>query len=1142
MKKRVLSNTLMPKNTSLGKFIRVMKGSLFLFFFFVMSSFAENYSPQNVKVTINNTNITLNALINEIENQTTYLFVYNKLDVDVERKVSVLAKDKNVIDLLKEVFSGTKIHYHLEGMHIILTQKSNADNHKPQQALQQSGIMISGTISDKSGLTIPGATVIIKEIQGKGTVTDIDGKYSMTVPHQNSTLIFACLGYNRSEIKVGDKLLINVVLEESSQELEEVIVIGYGSVKKKDLTGSVVRVNTEKYKNQAKTQVTDMLAGTVAGFYAQQSGDAAGGVSNFEVRGPTSLKASTQPLIVLDGVIYNGSIADINPNDVETVDILKDASSTAVYGSRAAAGVMIISTKKGGKGKPTINFSAQIGLVQPSNKKFKPYDAEGFLDFRKDAMTAWFPNTYPYYYYNPNDLPAGVSLEEWRNASANPAADNRSEWGARLNLFPIEHENFMKEKTVDWNDLVLQTGLRQSYDVSIGGGTDNINYYWSAGYDNNETAVTGSGFTTVRTRLNSDYKITNWLTVGINAQFADRNESANPVTLSHGAASPYGSVYDDQGKLVWNPTGYQGFTNPFLSEEQDKYRKANSLFASLFAHVTLPFGLKYELNFQPRYENIKDYNFWGADTYTGSITYSKGYGSRADYSLYEWTADNIVRWNKKFNIHNFDVTLLYSAERSRSWNSTMAGETFAPNSNLGWHALQQAEKVSVSNSDTELTSNATMARINYTLLDKYLITASVRRDGYSGFGKRNRQATFPAVAVAWRISEENFFRVPAINGLKLRLSWGINGNRGIGQYSALGGISSELYFDGTNTTSNVYNSSLANPNLKWERTEALNVGLDLALFNNRIMIGADVYNMTTTDLLMDRRLPELTGFSSVTTNLGKLGNKGLDLTITSVNVNNKDLNWQSSLVFSMNRNKIKELFGDYGDYTLLGEKRYGELPDYNNSLFPGQAIDRIWGYEVLGIWQTEEADLAARYNLTPGDFKSKDFDDNGKYEDKTDKQFIGYTKPRFRLGLSNDLTFLKHFTASLFLRADLGHMARAALAERDGGYTYNRLNEYEFPYWTPENRNNEWSGLKSSPTSYGGGLQIYKPVSFLRIQDVSLSYNLPENIIEKIKLNSLRVYFSVRNLYCFTDWMGWDPESLNYPMPRTYTFGVNISL
>ncbi|WP_199163417.1 TonB-dependent receptor [Parabacteroides provencensis] len=1111
-----------------------MKISILLLFVAVFSISATSYS-QEARVTLDMENVSINEVFKGIQEQTNYSFWYDLKDINLDKIVSVKVKEKSVGSILEQLLQSENATYKLVGNHIVIIPKQESSG--SPVIMQKKNV--TGIVKDHLNEPVIGANVVEKGTQN-GTITDENGNFSLEIS-PDAILVVTYIGFLPKEVTVGLKNTFNISLSEDVGQLDEVVVIGYGSVRKKDLTGSVVRLNAEKYKDQAKTQVSDMLLGTVAGFYAQQSGAASDGASKLQVRGPTSLKASTSPLIVLDGVIYNGNLSDINPNDIEAVDILKDASSAAVYGSRAAAGVLIITTKKGVKGKPMINFSAQIGVAQPSNRKFKGYDAEGFLQYRRDAMTAWFPNKYPYFYYNPDELPADTSLDEWRNASANPSADNKSEWGSRLNLFPTEHENFMAGNTIDLADMAFRNGLRQSYDVSISGGTDNTNYYWSLGYDDNETILRDGGFSALRTRLNVDFKIASWLTVGLNTQFTSRDES--PLSVSYTArVSPFCSIYKEDESLVWYPSGYQGVQNPFLSKEQERNKKANALFSSLFAKINLPFGFKYEMNFQPRYEFSKDYNFWGPETYVGSIAYSKGYGTRSEYSQFEWMLDNIIRWNKQFGDHNFDLTLLYSAERFRDWGSDMTGETFAPNANLGWSALQQAQKVSVKNNDTELTGNAAMARLNYTLMGKYLLTASVRKDGYSAFGQKNPYAVFPAVALAWRVSDEKFFKVPYVNAMKLRASWGVNGNRSIGQYSALATVTSSLYYDGKNAVSNVYNTSLANSNLKWERTESFNFGIDMSLLNDKISVVADFYSMTTTDLLMDRKLPELTGFSNITTNLGELGNKGFELTVNTQNIDNPDFSWNSNLVFSLNRNKIKKLFGDYGEYILMGKKHNGELPDYTNGLFPGQSIDRVWGYNIVGVWQMEEAEAAKEYNLAPGDFKSEDLDDNGKYEDKMDKQFIGYTSPRFRLGFGNDFTFLKHFTASIFLRADLGHIARASLAERRDGYEYNRINEFDFPYWTPENRNQEWGGLRMSTSSYGGDFQVYKPASFLRIQDVSVGYNLPEAIAKKLFVNSARFSFSIRNLYCFTDWMGWDPESLNTPLPRTYTFGVNVSL
>jgi TonB-linked SusC/RagA family outer membrane protein len=890
------------------------------------------------------------------------------------------------------------------------------------------------------------------------------------------------------------------------------------------------------------TQVTDMLTGTVAGFYGNQSTSAVGG-SSMEIRGPTSLTAGTEPLLVLDGVIYKGSIADINPNDIETIDILKDASSAAVYGSKAASGVILITTKRGKTGKPTINYSTRIGVAESTNKR-KPLGPEEYIQFRKDYFRTVFPNTPYHYYSNPNELPDDISIEDWRKYSNNPLPDNTQEYMARLRLFPVEQENYLAGKTVDWYDVVMRRGLRQTHDLSIGGGTENISYYWSIGYTDNEGIIVGDQFSTVRSKLNLDFKVNKWLSVGVNTQFSNRDESSVPGSLNFYANSPFGREFDEEGNLERLPHGHT--FHPLIDYyRQDRLRKINSLFSNLHADIGLPFGITYTLSFQPRFEAMKDLRFTTTDRRVGGEpTEDLSRGNRDEYSHYEWMIDNLLKWNKQIGIHSFDVTLLYNVEETKRWASYTSNLNFTPTEELGYHALQFGNGPGLSNDDYRFTGDALMARLNYTLLGKYLFTTSIRRDGYSAFGQQNPRATFPALAVAWQVSEEDFFNIDLINRMKLRVSWGANGNRDIGMYASLARLQPTLWYDGSRSRVGVYNSTLANPGLRWERTESINIGTDLGLLNNKIDLTFDYYNSTTTDLLMDRLLPIITGFSNITSNLGELVNRGFEATLNTVNVRRNNFTWRSNLVFALNRNKIKKLFGDIGEYTLLGETRTGDIPDYSNQWFPGQAIDVVWDYELLGVWQLDEVDKAKVYRMRVGDFKAVDVDGNGVYDELIDKKFIGYTQPRYRLGLRNDFTFLTNFTASFFVRADLGHIGEYTPALNPGWESNDRRsrNVGPVPYWTAENPINDYARLDVSTSGYGGGLRIFKPRSFVRIQDVSLSYALPSVIAQRVQLNNFRIFASIRNLATFSKWPHWDPESGSSPMPRTYTMGLSLSL
>jgi len=1000
---------------------------------------------------------------------------------------------------------------------------------------------VTGLVKERtSDMTLPGVNVVIKGTS-KGVVTDVDGKFSLSAVPAD-TLVFSFIGYTTYETVIGNRSYLEVSLDPSVSQLDELVVVGYGTVKKSDLTGAVVRLDASTFQDQPMTQLGDMLTGTIAGFNANQSTSAAGG-SSMEIRGPKSLNASRAPMVVLDGVIFNGSVSDINPNDIETVDILKDASSAAVFGSRAAAGVILVTTKKGKSGKPRVNFTANAGVAGTTGK-YKPFDAQGYLTFRRDVLRALNPSMPGYYFDNPDQLPAGVTLDQWRTASNNPQADNTREWLSRLRFFDVEVENYLAGKTVDWYDEVMQNGVRQNYSVSIGGGSKEVSYYWSLGYDNNEGVIRGDKFTAIRSRLNVDFKVNDWLTLGAYTQFSDRDESVVQANLGQMyIMSPYGTAYDETGFPVWYPNTF-ATPSPLINYYgQERFYKINSLFASLQANVKLPFGFSYKLAYQPRYNWSKDYNFWPSTTVTGGQTYSQGYGTRLDASSFEFMVDNLLYWNKVFGQHSFDVTLLYNIEKSRSWSSTQGNQTFVPNEKLGFHGLQFGTNPFLSDNDGKITGDAMMARLNYSFKDRYLLTASIRRDGYSAFGNLNPRAVFPAVALAWKLSDENFFNVDPVSYLKLRLSWGVNGNREIGAYSALAQLSSNLYYDGSNVLVGVYNNTLSNHGLKWERTTSLNFGVDAGLLNNRINATIEYYDITTTDLLMNRLLPEITGFTSITTNLGELGNKGFEFSVGTVNVKQSNFSWRSSLVFSLNRNRIKKLFGEYEEVEENGQTIRREVPDYTNEWFPGQPIDRIWNYKVLGIWKTDQRDAAQVYRLEPGDFKAEDVDGNGVYDALIDKQFIGYTAPRYRLGFRNEFTFWKNFSASVFLRADLGHMSAFADGLRRGGNdTYDRRNAQDFPYWTPENQIDDFPRLNANTNVFGGGIMLYKPASFLRVQDVSVAYQLPALVLGGVNVDNLRISASARNLLTFTKWPGWDPESGNTPMPKIVSLGLKFGL
>lgn len=1093
-----------------------------LFFFLQLIAITPSFA-QTIKLSLNKENATFEEVFQEIEAKTGYKFVYNTSDIDKKERVSIQETDQDLNDILRNILRSKRdISFRISNKHIALFKAQIKK--------------ITGTVLDSQGETVIGANVLVKGTTN-GTITDVNGTFSLDAA-EGDILQVSYIGYNTQEITLSKQSTLKITLKEDQQTLDEVVVIGYGAVKKKDLTGAIAQVKTDKYATQQSTNVLDMLNGTVAGFNSN-IGTSASGSSEMEIRGPASLSANNSPLVVLDGVIFNGSINDINPSDIETVDVLKDASSAAVYGSRSAAGVVIINTKRGKGEKMTINFSAQLGLTDFTNE-IRPNDLEGFIQRRQDFQRRINPDKPESYYNNPNNLPEGVDIDTWQKYDVSYQEDPIRTWMTRINLREIEQENYLNGNTYDWFDEATRPGLRQNYNVNISGGIGKTKYYWSLGYTDNQGYIKGDEYKTIRSRINADTKITDFLTVGINAQFSNKDESNEAIKLSDiRSQSPLGQPYDENGELKWYPHDDSGIEkNPFLLyQKRDKFNVTQNLFANMYADLKLPFGFGYKVSFINRYDWQKNYYYDPSTIPTGNKT--NGFGQRINSSLYEWQIDNIISWKKTFGVHDFYATFLYNAEKKQTWKDTGENINFTPSEALGFHQLGAGSSPTIKNEDTYSTGTAIMGRLNYTLMNRYLLTLSIRRDGYSAFGMENPYATFPSGALAWNLSDESFFDVKWINNLKIRASYGINGNRDIGIYDALAKLETTKYLTDGTLISGIYSNSLANRFLKWEKTKALNFGIDFSILDNRLSGSLDYYDMTTNDLLLKRSLPTIIGYENVMSNMGELKNKGFEMTLNSYNIQNDNFYWNSTFTFSFNRNKIKHLYGEMinildKDGTIIGQR---EADDISNSWFIGQSIDRIWDYRFDGIYQLGEEEIAKSFGKAPGDTKLYDPNGDG-VSTQEDKIFQGYTKPRFRLGLRNDFTVFKNFQISCFIRADLGHWGKNGLLSSKS-QVEDRRNEYALPYWTPENPTNKYTRLNTVDTPE---YSIYESRSFVRLQDLSIAYNIPENIVKNLKVGRCKVYLSGRNLITFTKWSGWDPESENKPMPRIFTFGIDVTL
>ena len=1016
---------------------------------------------------------------------------------------------------------------------------------------------ITGTVTDNNGAPLPGVTVFIKGT-AIGSVTNIDGVYTLSVPNDSKSLMFSFIGMKTQEIEIGTQSSINVAMEADMIGLEEVVAIGYGTVKKKDLTGAVSQINAEKLEKEATSNITSMLRGAMPGMNVNMSASAKGLSSSEDmlIRGQTSLRAdgteenkANAPLIVLDGMIYYGDLSEINPSDIETFDVLKDASSAAIYGSRAANGVVLITTKKGKKGKPVISISANVGLATPSHVSLDLLNADQFIAWRQAGYQRKERHQIdkgPGYYNKYDDLPAGVTVDQWKAYSgSSEATDLDGVWLTRLGFSPIELTNYKNGTTRDWTNDILQTGLQQDYNAAISGASEASNYYFSLGYTDNEGIVYNERFKVLRARINLEVKVTDWLKVGTNTQFAIRDQSQQSVDLnsyggSWGGVNPFASMYEDDGTtLTFAPTGnVSASRNPWrYIYYRDNFQKYNSLNSKIYATITLPYGFSITSDFITRFNWNREY--WHNSSADFEWSAVGGEARRDNTTISEWQMNNMLKWNKEFGDHSFDFTFVQTAEKYQYWWDRNQRRRFLPSDVLGYHRMQAAsEDVELSSNDEVSTGNSLLGRLNYVYKGKYLVTGSVRRDGYSAFGQSNPNANFGSVALGWTVSEEGFFNTDALDMLKIRASYGTNGNRGVGIYDALSNLSTGKYLFTNNTSgaeyyvSQLYASRMENKELRWERTSAYNLGIDFSTLKGRLRGNIDGYYMITKDLIMPRQLPNVTGYVSVFDNIGQVNNTGIEIALNSTNIQKKDLNWTTGFSLSHNKNEIKHLF-----YNYLPDENGNmvEVDDINNGWFIGKDINAVWDYELNGIWQEEEADAAKVYSRFPGDFKQVDQNDDKLYTN-ADKKILGSTQPKVRLTFRSDLTW-KDFEFAVKMYSYIG-MLQQNNHRRSSDVFYDRGAQLNVPYWTPENRNNEWAGIES----YAAGFNVWDKASFVRFDNISLSYNVPQSLLQKAKIVNAKISLIAQNPLVIAPKWGWmDPEIRNFA-PSNYSIKLNLTL
>jgi TonB-linked SusC/RagA family outer membrane protein len=1017
-------------------------------------------------------------------------------------------------------------------------------------------ISVRGVVSDAVGPVL-GASVLEKGT-GNGTVTDNDGNFSIKVKSADAVLVFSFVGYQTKEVAVNGQTNLQVTLEDS-EILDEVVVVGYGTMRKKDLTGSVVQINPEKIADSNPTTVQDVLRGT-AGLQIGYTADAKGGGSML-LRGQNSLfneGSHNSPLIILDGMIFNGELSEINPDDIGQIDVLKDASSAAIYGAKAASGVIIITTKKGKVGKPVINVSANLA----ANKKAEfrdVYGPDGYMKFREDWYKA---TTYGVradgswgYYSVASGLPEGYySLEG--------AGGDKAEYARRLKLGGGNSDrvldNYLAGKTYDWYDETFRTGFNQDYNASISGATDNVTYYLSAGYMSNEGAVCGNDYSTTRVNMKLSGKVTNWLEIGANVNFQNRTDGDIQVALGSNywdnnmlRNSPFAPIRDEDGNYIQYPMNYTptnggynyGFERQYLDLDKG-YTVLNTIFN---ARLTLPFGFSYNFNVAPRMQWFHDYYFISAEKPNANP--SDCGANRNSSRNYDWSLNNTLTWDKTFDQHHFTLTLVQEAEEKKQWSTNLSARNITPTDALGYHYINGAnkEQSSFSSDDIHSTSASYLGRLFYSFNDRYMVTTSFRRDGSSVFGQNNPWANFWSIGTSWVFSDENFCEnLDWLSMGKLRLSYGTNGNSSLGDpYRAQSLLSSGgvmVYPSGNNTdvVQALDMTRLGNPNLEWEKTAAYNVGLDFGFFDSILTGSIEWYYKKTEDMIMTKRLPTFVGFSGILTNLGQVDNSGIELTLNTRNISTHNFEWTTSFGFSYNKNEIKHIYYDY-------DEDGKELNDLSNQWYIGKSIGEIWTWEVDGIWQANEVEEAAKCGQKPGDPKvvnhCTDDDVDGKpvYNDN-DKVYLGATRPPVYWNMRNNFRY-KDWTASISMYSYAGHKSTETYFlnnDNSGSMITNGCNTYKKKYWTPENPSNEYARLDAKSPNGATAYRLHNR-SFLRLDNVNIGYTVPRKITRKAAIDRLHVTVGINNLFTIDNYEYGDPETGGLST-RTFNFGLNFTL
>jgi len=1104
---------------------------------------AQEILKQKVSVRVENQGV--RQALTVIEKQVKIRFAYRPTALPADRKITLIASNEPLAEVLGKLTRSLRLRYEIIGQQIILTPEKEAapvrasSGALPREVNIPLARKVAGIVNDEAGTGLPGVSVVVKGTT-RGTTTNADGRFDVEVPNDNATLVFSYLGYVTQEIMVGNQVQLTVALKVDAKSLEEVIVVGYGVQRKSDLTGSVGTVKGEALQERPSASLNQALSGRITGVNVSVNSGRPGGRANIRIRGNTSVSVANNPLYVIDGVILNATgLANgstpmdyINPNDIASIEVLKDASATAIYGARGANGVILVSTKRGSKDGGRVSYDTDFSVgVLP--RKIPLLNSEEFLRVEDVA----YENAKK---YDPVGWAGGKYVDP-KTKRTNPL------------LFD---SNGRPLYNTDWQDESFRKALTQNHQLSFTGGNSKDNFGVYLGYRNEDGLMTGSWLKRFSGRFVVDSQIKKWLKIGGALSYNDQNESQVDPLDAGGIiamrqvleALPIIPVRYPDGRWGGNEDypGMEGGGNPVhVATERLYYLKTQTMLGNIYTNITLAKGLELRTTLGTNVINQRN-DYYGGRTLNYISRNQGGDAYITNERHNSWQFENYLTYNTKFNsIHSVNALLGLAWQHVDRFSSQARAQRFQDDyfqfNNLGAGAVA----VAPTSSTSAYGLNSYFGRINYSLKEKYLLTFTGRIDGSSKFGSSNRYAVFPSAALAWRVIDEDFMKgLPVISNLKLRTSYGLTGNSEITAYQALAGLGNYSVIFNNTRQIGIGVNRLANPDLRWEKTAQVDAGIEVGLFNNRLNLEFDVYRKLTSDMLLSAPVPSSSGYTTVSQNIGSMENRGIELGINSVNVATPNFNWSTAFNISINRNKVIALTGGadiFSGSTIIRE---------------GQPVGSFFGFVHQGTWSLAEESEAARYLKKPGDIKYQDVNQDGVINDN-DRVIIGKGIPDGFGTLTNTFSH-----KNLELMVDLQFMYGNDVLFRSKHSAEDRTgiaNSFKtvLNAWTPERQNTNIAQTRPVSAGYNtnNDTDRVQDGSFIRGRNLLLSYRFPTKMIEKIHLSRLRAFASVQNFFLRTKFQGYDPEVSTsgsafdqgvdlyaYPKPRVFMVGLNIGL